>query len=128
MHARTCMLRGTMVTPTYPQTKEEVLSDILQAFGTEDFPRFSKYLTILHGEDRIPIPFHQGNWHPEQLAFERKRTGRDIVVKPRQVGFSTIECARDLFFALSKPNRNILIVAYNDTLAKKLLQQIKDLY
>src|SRR3954468_2027391 len=47
--------------------------------------------------------FRPETWHTEQKQFQRDRTGRDIVLKGRQVGFSTLELARDLYYALVNP-------------------------
>lgn len=45
-----------------------------------------------------------------QAAFEVSRTGRDIVLKPRQVGLTTWELARDIWFFLTRPNAKVVVV------------------
>jgi len=45
-----------------------------------------------------------------QAKFCERRTGRDVVLKARQVGFTTLELARDLWFALAKPHTAVSVV------------------
>ncbi len=45
-----------------------------------------------------------------QRRFNRERTGRDISLKPRQVGFSTNELARDVYFFLTTKGVTVVIV------------------
>lgn len=49
-----------------------------------------------------------------QAAFEVTRSGRDIILKPRQVGFTTWELARDIWFFLTRPGAQVVIVAQSD--------------
>ena len=50
-----------------------------------------------------------------QTCFEIERTGRDIVLKPRQVGFTTWELARDIWFFLTRPASRVVILCQSDT-------------
>lgn len=111
--------------PTEPL---EVFLDILEALREEDFPRFAKWLRVVDKETRAQFSFGWETWHQEQRTFQLNRTGRDIIVKPRQVGMSTLELARDLFYALCRPNRTVLIVAHKDELATELLSEVKRFY
>jgi len=52
----------------------------------------------------------------DQLA----RTGRDIVLKPRQVGFSILELARDLWLALVNPGTNVQVIVHDGDQAVSL--------
>lgn len=45
----------------------------------------SKFLKILN-KDKLLVPFH---WNAAQRDFNAKRTGRDLVLKARQLGFTT---------------------------------------
>lgn len=53
-------------------------------------------------------------WNAIQRRFCAARTGRDIVLKPRQVGFTTLEEARDLWFALVHPGVSVAVVTIPD--------------
>ena len=43
-----------------------------------------------------------------QRAYVAKRTPRDIVLKPRQIGFTTLEQARDVFIFLTRPGARVV--------------------
>jgi hypothetical protein len=43
-----------------------------------------------------------------QRLFCSERTGRDVVLKPRQVGFTTLEQARDIFHFLTYPGARVV--------------------
>lgn len=88
-----------------------------------DFPAFCSLLSI-HTKSDGDKPFHFEDWHAEQKRFERERTGRDIVLKPRQVGFSTLELARDLWFAVVNRGVNVLVIAHDGDLAEQLFQTL----
>lgn len=88
-----------------------------------DFPTFCSFLDI-RLKDAPPKRFAYDEWFHEQQVFEANRTGLDIVLKPRQVGFSTLELARDLWFALMHPGVNVLVVAHDGDLAEQLFQTL----
>lgn len=85
-----------------------------------DLRLFGELLEIKNasGAGAPTIDFGVSNWHPEQRRFERERTGFDLILKPRQIGFSTLELARDLQFALLHPSSNVLIIVHD--------QEVKD--
>lgn len=49
-------------------------------------------------------------WNAIQRKFERWRTGWDVVLKARQVGFTTIELARDLWYAATRSHVRVVVV------------------
>lgn len=57
-----------------------------------------------------------------QSAFEVSRSadGRDIVLKPRQVGFTTWELARDIWYLLTHPDSKVVVVVQTDSDHKPL--------
>lgn len=69
--------------------------------------------------------FRYDDWHEEQQRFNRERSGRDIVLKPRQVGFSTLELARDLYFAITRTGVNVLVVVHDAEIAGQLFLTLK---
>lgn len=78
----------------------------------ESFRRFCHELV------RIPtktggelVPFR---WNDIQRRFCEARTGRDIALKARQVGFTTLEEARDVWFALTRDGVNVAVVTIPD--------------
>jgi hypothetical protein len=89
-----------------------------------DFGDFCELLVIRTKEDGI-IPFGPDTWNDEQRRFVAERTGRDTVLKARQIGFSTIELARDLWYALTHPGSQVLVVGQGKTEAQKLFRTVK---
>lgn len=92
-----------------------------------DFEAFSMLLKIAT-KDGPPITFSPENWFEEQVIFNRDRTGRDLMLKARQIGFSTIEIARDLQYALTHLGSQVLIVAHDEKLANQLFLQLRNMY
>jgi hypothetical protein len=88
-----------------------------------DFKSFCSLLEIrtkeIEGADGRKT-FHYEDWHPEQRQFEAERTGLDIVLKGRQIGFSTLELARDLWFAIVHPGVSVLVIIHDEPLAVQL--------
>ncbi len=102
--------------------RSELLDLAAEVF--DDFPTFCSLLDIRTKSGGI-IPFDYEKWHDEQRAFEGQRTGNDIVVKPRQIGFSTLELARDLRFAIVNGGTNTLVVGHDKDLVEQLFLTIK---
>lgn len=69
--------------------------------------------------------FNYDSWHAEQKKFEAERSGRDIVVKPRQIGFSTLELARDLWYPLAYPGSQVLVIGHDGDLAEQLFTTLR---
>src|SRR5688572_1769983 len=96
------------------------------------FESFEQFCGLLTLRLKTPTPngtytklFRYEEWHAEQKRFQVERTGRDVVCKPRQVGFGTLELARDLFFAITKPGTNVLIVTHESQLADQMFGTIR---
>lgn len=89
-----------------------------------DFPSFGSLVSIKPKAGGL-IPFHYEDWNDEQQQFERERTGRDLVLKPRQIGFSTLELARDLQFALTRVGVDVVVVVHEREAAARLFLVIK---
>lgn len=102
-----------------PASLEDQLADIFADF--RDFAGLPEIATKKGGR----VPFNWGRWHAEQKQFEEERTGRDIVLKPRQIGFSTLELARDLRFAVTNEGVNVLVVGHDKKLAEDLFANLK---
>jgi hypothetical protein len=88
-----------------------------------DLPSFGALVEI-PTKDRGKLPFGYDVWHPEQRQFERERTGRDVVLKPRQIGFSTIELARDLQFARTHEGVQVVVVVHTDAAKVELFSRV----
>lgn len=102
--------------------RAEMLAALAEVF--DDFTTFASLCDIRTKSGGL-IPFDFDAWHDEQRAFERARTGRDIVLKPRQIGFSTLELVRDLHVAATRKGVNVLIVAHDKDLADQLFGGVR---
>ncbi len=74
------------------------------------------------------VTFDPARWHDEQRRFDAERTGRDLVLKPRQVGFSTLELLRGLWQAHTLESRNVQVVIHDRDLAESLFDIVHTAY
>jgi len=80
-------------------------------------------------ENLLRIPDKDGNdvdfiLNADQAAFDEAATGRDIIAKYRQGGFSTYPLGRALVRCLAYRNRRHVIIAHNTDTTQKLLGRI----
>lgn len=77
-----------------------------------DFASFCEAIRIVPKEGGERVPLHL---NAIQAIFEVERTGRDIVLKPRQIGFTTLELARDLWTLMTKEGARVVVVYQSST-------------
>lgn len=122
-------------------TKLAALLDVLQALGSgvevdqetvdkavadvfADFRLFCSLIEIrLKSRDQVPFTFE--GWHDEQKDFERFRTGLDLILKARQIGVTTLELARDFWFAVVNRGVNVLVIVHDPELADQLFLNLR---
>lgn len=76
-----------------------------------DFPSFCSRLHIIpKSGQRSTLRLN-----PIQRAYCAARTPRDVVLKPRQIGFTTLELARDVWIFLTKPGARVVVVCQSLT-------------
>jgi len=75
---------------------------------------------MIANKDGEDVPFLL---NPSQAALDAAYTGRDIIPKARQQGFSSYYIARALAKCLSVRNTNAVMVAHEDTATKKMLKK-----
>lgn len=107
--------------PIAEELLEEIADGLAEVF--DDLPSLGSLLEIRTKTDG-KVPFEWDRWHPEQRRFERERTGRDIVLKPRQIGFSTLELARDFQFARTHEGVQVVIVVHTGEAKAELFAAI----
>lgn len=88
-----------------------------------DLPSFGALVEI-KTKNYGKIPFGWAQWHPEQRRFEKQRTGRDIILKPRQIGFSTLELLRDFQFARTHEGAQVVVVVHNGDSKNELFSAV----
>lgn len=98
-------------------TKKEKLQIIMN-----DFKLFSKnFIKIIDNNGDI-IPF---DLNDQQNEFVDSMIKHNIISKARQGGFSTMSLALCLYYALTKPNTNFLIVSYKADSSSSLFERLK---
>lgn len=84
------------------------------------FPDFCRLLSIRTKEGTLKS-FAPENWHPDQTRFVQEMTGRDVDLKVRQVGFTTLVLALDLWFCIKgRYLPQVLIAVHNGVMADQL--------
>lgn len=104
----------------------EIRWQTVQARGPDSFATFCAYFVeIVTETPGVVAPLH---WNDIQRQFNYRRTGWDVVLKARRVGFTTVELARDLWFALTRPTASVGIIVppHKENIPrKKLISTIK---
>lgn len=77
----------------------------------DDFLGFATLLEIVPKDGKLA---RFKPW-PSQRAFDAARTGRDVVLKARQIGFTTFEQARDVWAFLVKPGARVVATCQSTT-------------
>ena len=91
-------------------------------------PRESHFIESwmrIDNKSRKNIPFRLNEI---QQDFDLNETGRDIIVKPAQVGFSSYVIAKILIRTMMIPGTVSIIVAYNDFITQRLLNKAQSFY
>lgn len=100
-------LLGQWGTAGGPAARGGSLADLRTRY-VDDFLGFVALLEIIPKTPGAgPVAFIPNE---VQLAYCKVRTARDIILKARQVGFTTIEQARDLWFFLTRPSASVKVV------------------
>ena len=107
----------------------EGLTALAQDLGPilRSLPRFGSFVQIKNVVAKTVTDFSWDRWHPEQRRFEAERTGRDLVLKGRQMGFSTVELARDLMYARTHEAARVQIVIHDREEKPAYLKRLHDM-
>lgn len=82
-----------------------------------------RYLFIQDKNDRlVPLRLNKAQRH-----FAEHMTGRDIILKARQLGFSTIICAYEYKLSIERPSRSVSM-AHDDDTTQKLRRMARIFY
>ena len=87
--------------------------------------KFIEALFVVENKERRLVPFL---YNDIQADVDATETGRDIWVKPAQVGFSTERIAKRLKDTLTSPGTNTVLVAYEDFITERLLSKVQFFY
>ncbi len=105
-------------------TDASLLVAMTLAAGLETVGEFLEIAT----KDEALTPFDVDIWRDEQRSYRLHRSGRDLVLKPRQIGFSTICLAEDLLFAITHEGVNVLVVGHDKDLVQDLFKNLKTMF
>jgi hypothetical protein len=86
----------------------------------EDRKLFKETLMQIENKDRQLVPFKE---NPIQEAMNRDSTGRDIHVKPAQVGFSSDVICDFLIDCITIPGTTAVIISYDEFITGRLLRK-----
>ena len=95
-----------------PRTREDF------HFLREHEPYFTENYVKIVDKSQNEVDFRR---NAIQRAFDEAETGRDVIVKPAQVGFTSRLVAKILHRTLMIPNTTSVIVAYNEYITQRLL-------
>lgn len=93
----------------------------------DDFEGFAALLHVI--DERGTRKGLRPRWI--QSAFEVERSGHDIVLKPRQVGLTTWELARDIWYFLTKEGVRVVIVcqsSQDDAATKEISEKLSVMF
>jgi hypothetical protein len=94
----------------------------LLAWALSDFRRFAGLVDIIpKGGQKQKLVLNE-----IQRKYCATRTARDVVLKPRQVGFTTLEQARDIFHFLTVPGARVATTCQSITGSEPLKQLSKN--
>ncbi|MCT2196191.1 terminase family protein [Paenibacillus sp. p3-SID1389] len=98
-------------------TKRQKIDKIMSSF-----PLFCKNFIKIVNNDGELVPFVLND---QQQYFIDNAGKYNLILKPRQLGFTTVSLAYCLWMAITNPNTNYLIVSYKGDSAKDLFAKLK---
>lgn len=102
-------------------------ADLLRSLQAEtlpaDFLDACRHYRIRTKEGGL-VTFDPERWHAEQRRLHDERTGRDIILKPRQIGITTGEALRGLHQAHTRIGWNVRIVIHDEELGEALFRTV----
>jgi len=90
-----------------------------------DKRKFIETLLVVEDKKRNRIPFIL---NPIQADMEATETGRDVYVKPAQVGWSSERLASRLIDTITTPGTNTILIAYEEHITQRLLDKAQFFY
>lgn len=90
-----------------------------------DFRLFAKNFIKIIDNNGDSIPFIL---NPEQEQFTEEMTKYNIILKGRQIGFTTWSLAYMLYSAITKPDTSYLMMTHHNKVTQSLLRRINKMY
>lgn len=83
-----------------------------------------KFMRVVDKTGNI-VPF---KLNPEQKYLLDNMDKYNIVCKSRQLGITTLSCAKSIYLAITKPYTNCLLMSYSIDSATQIFDKLKELY
>ncbi|MCM3719176.1 terminase large subunit domain-containing protein [Fictibacillus phosphorivorans] len=90
-----------------------------------DFKLFAKNFIKIIDNNGDSVPFVL---NPEQEQFTQEMTKYNIILKGRQIGFTTFSLAYMIYSAIVKPDTSYMIMTQHNKVTQSLLRKIKKMY
>lgn len=90
-----------------------------------DFRLFAKNFIKIIDNNGDSVPFVL---NPEQEQFNKEMEKYNIILKGRQIGFTTWSLGYMLWLALTKPDTNYLMMTHHNKVTQSLLRRINKMY
>ena len=87
--------------------------------------RYIETFMKIEDKERNLVPF---NLNPVQATFHENQTGRDIILKASQLGFTSIVAADFLTDTITHPGTVSVIVAHEEFITQRLLEKAQKFY
>lgn len=101
-----------MTTPAANPRDEQRERERLLAEALDDFPRFCASLIFIVGKDKKRKKLR---FNTIQRRYNEARSPRDVLVKSRQVGMTTLELARDVWKFVGAPGERVIVLCQSQT-------------
>jgi len=90
-----------------------------------DFKLFAKNFIMIVDNNGDTVPFIL---NPEQEQFINEMSKYNIILKGRQIGFTTLSLAYMLYSACTKPDTSYIIMTHHASVSKSLFVKLKKMY
>lgn len=108
---RRALEKASLGSRTSTQVEIATTPDVDTSWWATDFRRFCGLIDIVPKSGiRQKLVLN-----PIQEMYCEARTARDVVLKPRQIGFTTLEQARDVWTFLTKPGARVVVTCQSIT-------------
>lgn len=91
----------------------------------KDFRLFAKNFIKIIDNNGDSVPFIL---NPEQEQFTNEMTKYNIILKGRQIGFTTWSLAYMLYSAITKPDTSYIIMTHHNKVTQSLFRKLKKMY
>jgi len=101
-------------------TQLETFAELLR-----DKRKFIETLLVIEDKNSNRVPFIL---NPIQQDVQQTETGRDIWVKPAQVGFSSERLVKRFVETITTPGTNTILIAFEEFITQRLLDKVQFFY